>query len=72
VRFSVVSEADGVLRVVWILEREHAPASHGYLEYDVAASSVLGDVGELMIAQVRAFLEAYLRTADRRVASAAH
>lgn len=51
IRFSMRDD-----RLVWILERDHAPVGHGVLE--------LKDSGALedpMAAQVRVFLEAYQR-----------
>jgi hypothetical protein len=32
VRFSVVSEAEGMLRIIWVVEREHVPVEHRELE----------------------------------------
>jgi hypothetical protein len=60
VRFSVAGSLDGVVKMVWILEKDHAPLEHGFLEYREstgefveAAEGVLGD-------QARAFVENYL------------
>lgn len=67
VRFSVTAEKDGVLRVVWVMEHDHSPGDHGVLEYSIAESRVLGDIGEVLLAQLRAFLQNYLnRTMSAR------
>jgi hypothetical protein len=31
VRFSVAGNADGIVKIVWILEKDHAPVEHGFL-----------------------------------------
>ena len=33
VRFSVSGNAEGIVKIVWILEKDHAPVEHGLLEY---------------------------------------
>jgi hypothetical protein len=66
VRFSVTSDAGDLIRLIYILEKDHAPAGHGTLEYSVTDSP--GEGGSLLEGQARAFLETYL---SRRVRSAA-
>jgi hypothetical protein len=58
VRFSVASEADGRVRLVWVHERDHAPVEHG--ELVCAAGRVEGASG-LLEAQARAFAESFRR-----------
>jgi hypothetical protein len=58
VRFSVVSETDGRVRLVWVRERDHAPVEHG--EVVCAAGQVEGASG-LLEAQARAFVESFRR-----------
>lgn len=66
VRFSVTGDESGIVRLVYIIEKEHAPIEHGVLEYSVAESQLVNDrTSELLASQARAFLESYLR---RRVA----
>ena len=60
VRFSIKAERDGIVDLVWVLEREYAPAEHGSIEYSIAEGRANG-AGEVMAAQVRAFLSGYLR-----------
>jgi hypothetical protein len=61
VRFSVASDAENCLRVVFIFEKDHAPASHGLLEFALAAGSFAPSPGEPLAAQARAFVKSYLR-----------
>ena len=59
VRFSIVSEADGLIRIIYVFERDHAPVEHGPLEF---ANTLTGAEGrELLTAQARAFVESYRR-----------
>ena len=65
VRFSVVSEAEGVLRIIWVVEREHVPVGHRELEYLVAVGAfVEPPTSDIVLAQARAFVESYLRLAQ--------
>ena len=66
VRFSVVSEAEGVLRIIWVVEREHVPVEHRELEYSVASGAfVEPPSSDIVLAQARAFVESYLRLAQQ-------
>src|ERR1700733_1136252 len=62
VRFSVTTSESGKLRLVYVLEKDHAPTSHGAVEFstkeDVFPDSRLG---EMLKGQARAFVESYLR-----------
>ncbi len=58
VRFSVKADRGGLLRLVYVMEKDHAPVEHGELEYD---GGVSGHTSELLQAQARAFAESYLR-----------
>jgi hypothetical protein len=65
VRFSVVSEAEGVLRIIWVVEREHVPVEHRELEYSVASGAfVEPPSSDIVLAQARAFVESYLLLAQ--------
>ncbi|HEV8145996.1 MAG TPA: hypothetical protein VGP79_06430 [Bryobacteraceae bacterium] len=65
VRFSVVSEAEGMLRIIWVVEREHVPVEHRELEYVVASGAfVETPSSDILLAQARAFVESYLRLAQ--------
>ena len=58
VRFSIKGETDGRVRLIYIVEKDHAPVEHGELEYN---GGVSGNSSELLQAQARAFAESYLR-----------
>jgi hypothetical protein len=61
VRFSVTDDRGGRLRVVYVLEKDHAPQSHGALEFrtaEVPAADAAAD--DLLMRQARAFVESYL------------
>jgi hypothetical protein len=62
VRFSVAAENDGFLRIVYILEKDHAPLSHGELELSGEAGPPAHD---LLMRQARAFAESYFKTKAR-------
>jgi len=62
VRFSVTGDdGGGRLRVVYVLEKDHAPLDHGMLEFP--ASETAPPVDELLLRQARAFVESYLQHA---------
>ena len=62
VRFSVLREADGVVTVQYILERDYSPASHGTFESHDGV--IPADVPEPIARQAAAFIRAY---GDRRL-----
>jgi hypothetical protein len=62
VRFSVTGDQDDAVTLVYILEKNHAPAEHGVLNYSIPeARLVSGPIGEILAAQAGAFLKSYLR-----------
>lgn len=66
VRFSITGDLNGQVRLVYVFEKNHAPAGHGTLEYVVAENRLVENPGgELLAGQARAFLDSYLR---RRIA----
>ncbi len=60
-RFSVDGASDGLVRLIWILEKEHAPVEHGVLEYSESTREFVDTPGEVLALQARVFLENYLR-----------
>jgi hypothetical protein len=58
VRFSIISDTGGSVRLVYIIEKDHAPASHGVLEFP--ESGEITGVSNLLAHQAKAFLESYL------------
>jgi hypothetical protein len=61
VRFSVAGSAAGILRVVWIFERDHAPVEHGVAEYRESTREFVEELEGVLGVQARAFVERYLR-----------
>jgi hypothetical protein len=62
VRFSVNSDQNGAIILVYIVEKDHAPAEHGLLEYSIQEARLLnGHVSETLVAQAVAFISSYLR-----------
>ncbi len=59
VRFSVSANSAGVVKLIWILEKDHAPIDHGFLEYTAGAFTV--EPAGVLAAQARVFIETYLR-----------
>lgn len=63
VRFSVVQEDDARIRLIYVLERAHAPEAHGVIEYSKPAARMEGNVDARLLAQAGAFVQSYLRNA---------
>ena len=63
IRFSITSDTGGVIQMVYIVEKDHAPASHGVLEFP--QSGEVTGVSYLLAQQARAFLESYLHRRAR-------
>jgi hypothetical protein len=62
VRFSITGDRDGLVRLVYVVEKNHAPAEHGALEYAVDEARLLNNhTSELLAGQANAFLQSYLR-----------
>jgi hypothetical protein len=68
VRFSVTDETLTRVSVVYVVEKDHAPAEFGTLEYAIEESRLEGPhISDVLVQQARAFLESYLsRRAGRR------
>lgn len=61
VRFSVSANAGGIVKIVWILEKDHAPVEHGFLEYKKATRAFVAEPLGVLAIQARVFIENYLR-----------
>jgi len=61
VRFSVAGNADGIVKIVWILEKDHAPVEHGFLEYTESTGAFVAEPAGVLGVQARVFVENYLR-----------
>jgi hypothetical protein len=75
VRFSVAGDRGGYVRVVYVFEKDHAPLTHGALEFQ-ATDLQTGDfpagaaapADDLLLRQARAFVESYLKSvADSKI-----
>jgi hypothetical protein len=65
VRFSIVEEDALRLRIVYVLENEHAPAQFGTLEYGIGAGSVLTSCPDATLArQAEAFAQNHIAGAN--------
>ena len=61
VRFSITAEEPLRLRLVYVLEKDHAPAEHGTLEFSVTENAlVAADVSERLSRQAEAFMRSHL------------
>ncbi|MGD0046508.1 MAG: hypothetical protein ABSE42_05775 [Bryobacteraceae bacterium] len=62
VRFTIVSDDGAVLRLYYVLERDHRPFAHGPLEFSVAQNEIVTPAeGALTSLQARAYAASYLR-----------
>jgi len=66
VRFSVTHDADGVVRLIWIVESAHSPNAFGSLEYSIPRAELAGSAEALVIAQARVFVDSYLLNRAQR------
>jgi len=58
VRFAVDSREPGLVRILYVLEREHAPLEHGRLTFSIADRRLEGaETSPLLEAQARVFVE---------------
>lgn len=68
VRFLVVGDQEGLIRIQYAVERDHHPYAHGALEYSRARGGfAASDVNTVLNRQALAYVESYLR---RRLAAA--
>ena len=65
VRFSVATHGGAVVRILYSLERDHRPLSHGVLEYSTAAGEFVDASGDAALERLAA---AYIRSYLRRTA----
>lgn len=62
VRFSISHDRGGIVRIYWVMEKNHLPFAHGPLEYSRAASDFTAPHPDACIAQqARAYVASYLR-----------
>lgn len=62
VRFTITDDTGGVVRLYYVLERQHHPYAHGPLEFDAARGAFTEPpTDEGLLAQARAYLTSYFR-----------
>jgi hypothetical protein len=50
----------GIVKIVWILEKDHAPLQHGSLEYARASRCFVAEPSGALGIQAKVFVENYL------------
>ena len=66
VRFSITAEEPSRLRLVYVFERDHAPAEFGALEFSIAENVLVApDASERLKGQAEAFVRNHLLTECR-------
>lgn len=63
VRFSVIGDTGGRVRIIWVIEKDHSPLEFGMLEY---ADGRLSPTTPLLTAQATAFVRSYLDRASKQ------
>jgi len=63
VRFSVIGDAGGRTRIVWVIETDHSPVEFGTLDY---ADGSISATTPLLAAQATAFVRGYLARATKQ------
>ena len=54
-------ERGGIVKIVWILEKDHSPVEHGFLEYTESTGAFVAEPAGVLAVQARVFVENYLR-----------
>jgi hypothetical protein len=66
VRFSVIGDASGRVRITWVIEKDHSPLEFGTLEYaEGKLASENFSTTPLLTAQATAFIRSYLDRASK-------
>jgi hypothetical protein len=62
VRFGVSHDRDGLIRIYWVMEKDHLPFAHGPLEYSRADAGFLAAHPDARVTQqAQAYVSSYLR-----------
>lgn len=62
VRFGISNDREGLIRIYWVMEKDHLPFAHGPLEYSRAEAGFVAahpDAG--LTRQAQAYITSYLR-----------
>jgi hypothetical protein len=67
VRFSVIGDDGGRVRIIWVIEKDHSPVEFGTMDYaDGELSSKRSSATPLLAAQATAFIHSYLDRASKQ------
>jgi len=62
VRFGISHDRDGLIRIYWVMEKDHLPFAHGPLEYSRAEAGFRTAHPDVRVTQqARAYIGSYLR-----------
>ncbi len=62
VRFGISHDQDGIVRIYWVMEKDHLPFAHGPLEYARAENGFRTTHPDACVAQqAQAYVSGYLR-----------
>jgi hypothetical protein len=62
VRFGISHDQDGLIRIYWVMEKDHLPFAHGPLEYSRAEAAFQPAHPDKCVAQqAQAYIAGYLR-----------
>ena len=62
IRFSVIGDEGGALRIFYVAERDHTALEHGTLEFSIGEGKFRGEhSNHLLTEQAQAYAESYLR-----------
>ena len=62
VRFGISDDREGLIRIYWVMEKDHLPFAHGPLEYSRADASFRAAHPDTCVTQqAQAYVSAYLR-----------
>ena len=61
VRFSISQDQDGLIRIYWVVEKDHLPSAHGRLEYSRTEACFRSSHPDARITQqAQAYVDSYL------------
>lgn len=70
VRFSISNDQDGLIRIYWVVEKNHLPFAHGPLEYSrVNAGFQTVHPDACVARQAQAYIGSYLRRKEESARS---
>jgi hypothetical protein len=62
VRFAVANDQNGLIRIQWVMEKDHLPFAHGRLEYSREQAAFLAPLSDSRLArQAEVYVHSYLR-----------